>query len=51
MRGNVVATKQETVAAVPPGGSKPFSVAGSGQGIAAFRYAPIVAPGAAPSGG
>lgn len=43
-QGNVVATKQETIAAVPPGGSKPFSITGQGAGIAAFRYAPIAAP-------
>lgn len=49
-QGNVVATKQETVADVAPGGSKPFSVAGAGQGIVAFRYAPLTPP-TAPTGG
>lgn len=47
--GNVVATKQETVTAVEPGGSKPFSIAAEGAGITAFRYAPVAAPAAAPS--
>jgi tetratricopeptide (TPR) repeat protein len=41
-KGTVVATKEETVSAVPPKGSKPFSIAVQGQGIAAFRYAPLV---------
>lgn len=48
-RGAVVATKQETVAGVAPGGSKPFSITGQGQGIVAFRYAPVAAPGGAPA--
>lgn len=40
-QGNVVAAKQETIAGVAAGGSKPFSVTATGQGIAAFRYKPI----------
>jgi tetratricopeptide (TPR) repeat protein len=42
--GNVVATKEETVAAVDPKGSKPFAVQADGQGIVAFRYAPLATP-------
>ena len=40
-QGKVVATKQETIADVPAGGSKAFSVTVDGQGIVAYRYAPI----------
>ena len=40
-RGAVVTSKEETVSAVPPQGSKPFSISVQGKGIAAFRYAPL----------
>lgn len=40
-QGNVVTTKDEVVSEVPAKGSKPFSIAVQGQGIASFRYAPL----------
>jgi tetratricopeptide (TPR) repeat protein len=42
--GNVVTTKEETVAAVDPKASKTFAVQAEGQGIVAFRYAPLTTP-------
>jgi tetratricopeptide (TPR) repeat protein len=39
--GEVVASREETLADVPPQGSKPFSIAVQGAGIASFRYAPL----------
>lgn len=42
--GNVVTTKEETVAAVEPKGSKTFAVPVTGEAIVAFRYAPLTQP-------
>ncbi|HEU4631165.1 MAG TPA: tetratricopeptide repeat protein [Gemmatimonadaceae bacterium] len=42
--GNVVTTKEETVAGVQPKASKTFAVPATGQGIVAFRYAPLTPP-------
>lgn len=42
--GNVVATKEEAVAAVPARGSKPFSITVQGANIAGYRYAPVATP-------
>ncbi len=39
--GNVVTSKDVTVDAVPPKESKAFSVEAEGEGIVAFKYAPI----------
>jgi hypothetical protein len=40
-RGSVVETKQETLAAVAPKGSKTFSIAVDKPGVVAYRYAPL----------
>lgn len=40
--GNVVASQSTTVAAVPPKGSKPFTMNVEKEGIVAYRYAPVV---------
>ena len=42
--GNVVATGEQALDEVAPASSKTFSVAAQGQGIVAYRYAPLGAP-------
>lgn len=42
--GNVVATGEQALDAVAPASSKTFSIAAQGQGIVAYRYAPLEAP-------
>jgi hypothetical protein len=42
LSGKVVSTQTTTVGPVAPGQSSRFSVTGTGGGIAAFRYAPLV---------
>jgi hypothetical protein len=45
LSGKVVSSQTATVGPVAPGQSGRFSVSGTGAGIAAFRYGPLVDPG------